>query len=487
MVGLKRTLFRHSGSQLRLSSLSRFMAEPLRPSSRLDALALRRSVAHMPTSSPTLQTLAAKLKRNKPVLLATIGQSNSANKGGCYQDGCKYWITDSGYKYSGQRGWITQVMEMINNTYPSDNHSAWNAAQGGDHPFGTAPCVSSLIPSKTDILLVDYGISRWNLESQERLIRAILRLTKPPFLLLIDLIRWCCPWRRKNTRKCDQFNSCFRNFTSPTLNDSLTLAHYYDVGLISSTDAIVPLLGTHKLEDFDEVTAFMDDEGYHGLVQPQPYYNALADMVYHFIHQAVQVSTRARIVRRRIPKPIRVDSPRSLNCFGWAHARLRPPQQRHAYSGSNSSGWFVSSSALHGSARNKPGLYSRALNDSIQLLIEKHLSTEHGEEWLQASSNSVDKRREKELCASMAFLSSYAHVGSVWIECVSPCRCKTMHIQARSPKLESIINTTEFAFRTPTSCWLRVTNVESNPPSDSHEFMLSKISTFLPRANGSCS
>ena len=99
--------------------------------------------------------LKAALRRREGVVVTAIGASNTV-RGGCHvwqQSKCSH---DTRYT-KGNAGWLLQVFDHLNRTWPSANNLLINHGRMATPPTYFVPCVNQAVPAKTDLLLIAFG------------------------------------------------------------------------------------------------------------------------------------------------------------------------------------------------------------------------------------------------------------------------------------------------------------------------------------------
>ena len=147
--------------------------------------------------------LWARLERGEPVRIGVLGAS-VAMSGGCQRehqphircadfDGLSY---EKRWAYGGRakgrvRGFVMQVLDWINATWPHAEHRVFNGASDGNPAAVLERCMLSALPADVDLVLLEFGSARSDPYSVERIIRRLLRLPGRPMLVLVNVREWC--------------------------------------------------------------------------------------------------------------------------------------------------------------------------------------------------------------------------------------------------------------------------------------------------------
>ena len=178
-------------------------------------LSERHRTASLQVQGGTAQArrLWSRLERGAPVSIGVLGAS-VAMSGGCQRehqphvrcadfDGRSY---EKRWSYGGRtkglvRGFVMQVLDWINTTWPHPAHRVYNGASDGNPAAVLERCMLSALPSDVDIVLLEFGSARSDPYSVERIIRRLLRLPSRPVLVLVNVREWCRCGALLNGRK----------------------------------------------------------------------------------------------------------------------------------------------------------------------------------------------------------------------------------------------------------------------------------------------
>lgn len=416
----------------------------------------------LPLSSVAMPRALKRLVAGKPLVVTALGMSNTVMRGGCFGAGC----AAGGPQGKTQYAFGAQWMEWINQTWPHPGHALHNRARGASNPLRATSCLGSHVAPDTDVLLVDFQLSRWSALEQEYFARTVARLPRRPLAVFIGLVDWCASTgagddelpTRSNGNSSD---TCARRLSrgelvsaDPIGNRLARIARHYGQVFLAVHAALAPLMRA-RANARDWVP-----DGQHGPMHKRSiYYDSLAAMLVHLFRSGFETLRRqggvvgapndgietAAAKLRRMPPLLRPEAEvrPTLACYGWFHASLREPMSLRNVSGigASGSGWFASRFTIHGERREKPGLVSLVGGDTVEL--------------------EVAVRRGAGACIGITYLTSYEHMGVANVECMPPCSCTTMRIDALQARQRlSLFRGVELPASSPVpTCILRFTNL----------------------------
>ena len=415
--------------------------------------------------APLLRTFN-RLHAGKPLIVTSIGQSNTVGEGGCFgARGCGATPANSRF------GWGAAWMAALNATWPAD-HQLFNRGFGASNPHGVTTCLASHLAPHTDILTVDFNLMGWTAPEQERLARTVAMMARPPLVVFLGFPYFCPvpdprvveeqkrvvqarapPGKTINVRLEAEREACradlragrFRQDDAVAERLSVVARHYGAVQ-IKLLDTVAPLIRSGHA-NFSPPLIFTED-GIHGSWKPNrkhpqarsPYYEAISRMLDAFVREAYAGVERGpgwgRVGSSAVPSQVHAEAGRRFpdTCYEWHHPNMPPPP---VVAGSNvtatkkSWGWYVSEYTLQAQPRRKPGLLSLVRGDAIDLAL---------------AVRADGAERGTKICVGLTFLRSYEGVGAASLSCVAPCACDATSLDGLDPRARaSLFHTTEVA------------------------------------------
>lgn len=206
---------------------------------------LRRGMQYGDTSR-----IARKLRTGQPLTISTIGASNTV-RGGCeVRQGGKcasseYTARDDD---GSPHGWLMQVFEAVNRTWPHPENRLVNRGMMATGPQTYAKCVDKYVPPTADVVLISFADmcapvkEHWAAEtvreslnstfgwSIEAITRQLLRRPDPPAVAFFNIFKWTDFWLGTGSRELTYSMECDAMFSE--------IASFYRVSVVSMRNAL---------------------------------------------------------------------------------------------------------------------------------------------------------------------------------------------------------------------------------------------------------
>ena len=212
------------------------------PNGSLASLLERRHFDASMTVRGDATRLRDALVGRKGIVLTAIGASNTV-RGGCLPSQGTYpeiQCRDPRYT-TNSTGWLLQVFNFMNRTWPNANNKLINNARFATGPSFFASLVDRSVPMSTTLLIIafgemcerhvatnedDRGLDSKDSKAVQKIIRSVRERSSPPTILLWNQHNWhhsCAP-------ACRYTNGCDRIFTP--------IGQYYSVPSVSMKHAL---------------------------------------------------------------------------------------------------------------------------------------------------------------------------------------------------------------------------------------------------------
>ena len=279
-----------------------------------DPHALRRSLVELGTAT-TLRPLFDRLDRGEPVSVGLLGAS-VGQSGGCIAQPYKRCMlygpgraAPAPSRNTGP-GFLVQLFDAINRTWPHPGHALHNAAADGTPGNAILPCLFSHLPHELHLVVLEFGsMARYTQrDGIEAVLRVLLALPSRPVLVFLTFREFCVA--SKVAYRRDLFA-----LDKPTPHSKAErffgeLCRQYNQSCLSYFEAVRPgLYGNRSGFALDDIATdcLHPDQGRYG--------NAyVSDILRHWLQRA------ARRARAGAPRAAAARG-------GWA---LPPPLPRHA-------------------------------------------------------------------------------------------------------------------------------------------------------------
>ena len=414
----------------------------------------------------------------KPVVVAAVGSSLTANLGGAvgmWQDRFSELTYVSPLAGVTENvivpGWLLPVFEAIAPRARRHAESVLvNVGQAGSPLSAYKMCTRQVLPSRADVIIVDAAAISCPRSDVENVLRRLLALEGSPALLLMNFVRWCDPetgpcdakcqrqaehTRLNSNRQLRDDGTCYR---PPYLNSSLAraarreapllaLADHYNLTVLSARAAFSDAVA-RGVAGFDprQMTAdslhpkpctFADlGRGGHGDCRGTL---LISSLLVAYVHSVW--SDAARAGPRSLaggagghdhPRPLLFAVPcrqrmrgQDLDqaCYAWGATRARPPPVVQA-SGFRYTETDTATAWSSEASKQKPGF--TAFVPGSKLIVRLNTS-------VLCAANGLGQctvRPARELSAGLTYLSSYGSMGIAAISCEGGCTCERTEIDA---------------------------------------------------------
>ena len=320
--------------------------------------------------SAPLRGFLDRLHHRQPIVVTTIGQSNTAGAAGCFGAGCAGNALEAACRVA--PCWGTAFMTRLNATWPHAEHALYNRAQGASNPRAITTCLGSHLAPRTDLLLVDFNLMSWSAVEQERLIRTAALLPRPPLLILIGLVDWCPKPKPGTPFTAECVSHSVHGWTAgmlprtdPVGERLAVVARAYSQIFISMFDALLPLVAggvdmrflLARPQAARRPHQLFTVDGIHGHRHPatnrSTYYEALTHVLVHTIqyadraYQTIERADRAHVLSTplasqrpssqpsySLPAQLHTNAGRRymLACYEWHSINLPSPAIVHSHS-----------------------------------------------------------------------------------------------------------------------------------------------------------